>query len=71
MCTIKDVGSIQSLLLLLQHVHVEGSSVSHLIITVHHAPTRTDTSHITNNVSSVFFVFLKLKWSRNKTNKQK
>lgn len=35
--TIEDVGCIQSLLLLLQHVHVEGGPVSHFIITVHHA----------------------------------
>lgn len=40
--TIEDVGCIQSLLLLLQYVHVEGGSVPHFIITVHHAPTGTD-----------------------------
>lgn len=40
--TIKDVGSIQSLLLLLEHVHVESSSVAHLIITVHHTPVQTE-----------------------------
>lgn len=40
--TIEDVGCIQSLLLLLQYVHVEGGPVPHFIITVHHAPTGTD-----------------------------
>lgn len=39
--TIKDVSSVQGLLFLLQDIHVECSSVPHLIIAVHHAPTHT------------------------------
>lgn len=38
--TVEDVGCIQGFLLLLQNVHVEGSSVANLVITVHRAPAR-------------------------------
>lgn len=39
--TIEDVGCVQSLLLLLEDVHVEGGPVTHFVVTVHHASTGT------------------------------
>lgn len=36
--TIQDVASIEGLLLLLQNIQVEGGSVSHFIVIIHHTP---------------------------------
>lgn len=36
--TIQDVPSIEGFLLLLQNIQVEGSSVSHFVVIIHHTP---------------------------------
>lgn len=36
--TVQDVASIEGLLLLLQNIQVEGGSVSHFIVIIHHTP---------------------------------
>lgn len=38
--TIQDVASIEGLLLLLQNIQVEGGSVSHFVVIIHHTPER-------------------------------